>query len=244
MSFAEPLLDLDFGKSYESISPVSIRQAYKKLLDSEESVKCFDDIVTTVFNTARKIWIADIIEGAGTEAAAMIQFWNHVDDCDRIPADERRPIVIYINSNGGDLDETFCIVDAIRMSITPVYTVNIGCAYSGGAMIAVSGHRRYCYKHATYLFHEGSVANVSGDAHKFRNFGEFYKKRVEQIKDLIVESTSITEDEYEEKRKDDWWFTAKEALSYGMVDYIMTDFPNEATGEYLRNVDVDTNENF
>lgn len=228
MSFATPLLDLsELSTPYESISPPNVREIYRKMLESKESVKCFDDIVTTVFCSTRKIWLFDIVEGAGAEAAATIQFWNYVDDCDNIPADERRPIIIYINSNGGDLDETFCIIDAIQMSVTPVITVNVACAYSGGAMIAVSGHQRFCYKHATYLFHEGSVANVSGDAHKFRNFGEFYKKRVEQIKELILDTTDILEEEYEEKRKDDWWFTAKEALGYGMVDQIITEFPDE-----------------
>lgn len=210
---------------YPSIVLPDVKQIYEGLLNNEEAINEFDKLTNLLFAASRQLWVGDLTPEIGDLVEASIRFWNQIDDNDKIPVGDRQPIVLTVSSNGGDLDAAFTIVDAIRLSCTPVYTLNIGCAYSGGAFIAMAGHKRYCYPRATYLLHEGSIEGAGGDAHKFRNLGEFYKKRVDQIKDIVVEFSRITEEVYEKQRKDDWWFTAEEALQAGMVDEIITAFP-------------------
>ena len=129
-------------------------------------------------------------------------------------------IKIFINSPGGSLTETFTMIDAIRLSKTPVYTIATGPAYSGGFFTFIAGHKKFAYPHASFLYHEGSVGNAA-DASKFRNFADFYSKQLNQLKDITLKYTKITPEEYQEHIKDDWWFTAEEALKYGICDVII-----------------------
>ena len=59
-----------------------------------------------------------------------------------VDVSERKPIVICINTNGGLLQETMSLAQVMIMSKTPVITVNIGAAYSGGALLLLAGHKR------------------------------------------------------------------------------------------------------
>ena len=70
--------------------------------------------------------------------------------------EERKPILLYCSSNGGNVDPGFELIDVIRQSKTPVYTINLGYQYSMGFLIGLAGHKRYGSKTAKYLMHDGS----------------------------------------------------------------------------------------
>lgn len=179
----------------------------------------FSQIVDFIHCSNRIMYLGDITEGVGSAMDSMIRFWNYEDDKKDIPIEERQPIKIYIDSNGGSLVDTFTMIDAISMSKTPVYTICTGSAYSGGFFTFIAGHKRFAYPLSSFLYHEGSTGNT-GDAGKFRNFAAFYEKVLQQLKDVTIKYTKITEEEYEKHIKDDWWFTANEALKYGICDEI------------------------
>lgn len=167
----------------------------------------------------REIHIPEVLEGCGGEVDLAVRYWNRLDEEKRIPVEERQPILFYIDCSGGNLTDAFMISDTIRQSKTPVYTIITGAALSGGFIIAISGHKRIAYPHASFLFHEGS-GGFGGDANKFANFALFYKKQLEQMKDIILNQTSITEEKYKEIKNDDYWMTADEALELGVIDEI------------------------
>lgn len=184
-----------------------------------DDIKGFDDLINLDGAINREIYIGDIVAGIGQTVEGYIRFWNRYDDLKKIPIDKRLPIKIYINSNGGLLGETMTIIDAIEMSLTPVWTINSGACYSGGFFCFIAGHRRFSYRHSTFLYHEGSTGN-SGDAGKFRNFADFYNKQLEQLKDITLKYTTMTEEYYREHQRDDLWLTAEEALKLGVCDEI------------------------
>ena len=184
----------------------------------KEDTKDLDSLMELAQGLDRNIFIGDIDNIADT-VDAVIRFWNNYDNQRNIPIDEREPIKLYIDSYGGSLTEAFTICDSIKLSKTPIWTINIGTAYSGGFLIAICGDRRYAYPHASYLFHEGATGN-SADANKFRNFADFYQIQLEQLKDIILKHTSITSEKYKEKQRDDWWITADEAVDLKICDVI------------------------
>ena len=188
----------------------------------KEDTKDLDSLMELAQGLDRNIFIGDIDNIADT-VDAVIRFWNNYDNQRNIPIDEREPIKLYIDSYGGSLTEAFTICDSIKLSKTPIWTINIGTAYSGGFLIAICGDRRYAYPHASYLFHEGATGN-SADANKFRNFADFYQIQLEQLKDIILKHTSITSEKYKEKQRDDWWITADDAINYGIADEIAEEF--------------------
>lgn len=173
----------------------------------------------------RNLLIEEIDEETGVIVENFIRFWNKEDEyVERmIGQSSREPIKIYIDSPGGYLHSTLTAIDAIQLSKTPVYTINIGQAYSGGFFIFITGHKRIAYPNSTFLFHEGSIS-VGGDANKFQNQADFYKKQRNLLKKIIIEKTNINEELYEKHEKDDWWLFAEEAKELGIVDEVTDKF--------------------
>ena len=167
----------------------------------------------------RELYLDDVNRDAADAFNTFIRVWNRLDAENHIPIDEREPIKIYINSDGGDLAAAFSIIDTIKMSKTPVWTINTGCAYSSGLEIFIVGHYRIAYPFSSFLFHEG-YTGFGGDANKFKNYSHFYERLLEMSKQNILDHSSLTEEEYEKVKKDDWWFLAQDAYDLGMCDII------------------------
>ena len=198
---------------------IKITDLVKSLVESDKDQYDFGDITDLSNALNRQLNVGEIDGNVGDAIDSYIRFFNRQDEQDGIPVEERVPIKIYIDSPGGDLIATFTMINSIRMSKTPVWTINIGAAYSGGFFTFIAGHKRFAYPLSSFLFHEGSTG-TSGDAGKFRNFADFYKKELDNLKKIVLEYTDITEEDYEKHINDDWWFTAEEALEYGICDEI------------------------
>lgn len=191
----------------------------KQLYDSAKSNYDFCDIIDLSNGLNRNIVLTDIDASIGDSVNSYIQFFNRIDQEKKIDANKRTPIKIYIDSNGGNLEACFTIIDAITMSKTPVWTINIGKAYSAGFFIFITGHKRFTYPNSSFLFHEGSTG-IYQDANKFKNYADFYKQQLEQLRAITLEHTQIEPEEYDKHVKDDWWFNVDEALKYGVTDKI------------------------
>lgn len=191
--------------------------------NKEKEVKSFDQLVEyyQCLND-RNLLIGQIDYEIAIAVDSVIRFWNKADEEANIPVNNRKPIKIYLHSPGGYLTSTFTMIDAIKMSKTPVYTIAIGEVYSGGFFTFLAGHKKYAYPHSSFLYHEGATAN-GGDANKFRNFAKFYETQLNQLKQIVLENSKITEEEYDKHIKDDWWLTAEEAVEYGIADEIITE---------------------
>ena len=85
----------------------------------------------------RKLFINEIIDPTIVSdiVKSILQF--NKDD-KGIPYEERRPILLYISTNGGDVDAGFELIDVIIASKTPVYTINLGYCYSMGFLMVSS----------------------------------------------------------------------------------------------------------
>ena len=184
--------------------------------------KTFEDVVDLDADLHRNICIGDIYDGLGIEIDSKIRFWNRLDDKNGIAIEDREPIKIFIDSLGGSLTDAFTIINSIQLSRTPVVTIALGCVYSGGFFIFITGDKRYAYPNASFLYHEGS-AGTQGTANQFSNFAEFYKVQLKQIEDLVLNYTEIDKELYNEKKRDDWWMDTNEALKYKVCDEILTE---------------------
>lgn len=208
----------NFKRTPNKIEKYDLLERY---FNKELPMNSIDDVIATAGLLDREMYISEVTHEIANGIESMIRFWNLADDELDIPAEERKPIRIYIDSPGGSLTACFIIINAIELSHTPVYTYNIGCAYSAGFFIYIAGHKRFAYSLSSFLFHEG--ATTTGDfidAHKFRNQADFYSTQLNQLKEHVLRYTKITEAEYEKIKKDDYWLTAKEAVEKGIVDEI------------------------
>jgi ATP-dependent Clp protease protease subunit len=187
-------------------------------IDAESVLQTYDFMDRSVFITN------ELTMDHANSVFEILKFWNNVDEMDEVPEEERKPICIYINTPGGDLDAVFSIISSIKVSKTPVYTYTIGTAYSGGFFIGICGHKRFGFPYSSFMFHEGSAMD-GGDAHKFIQRVEFYKAQLARLKKVVLENTKITPDEYSERKNNDWFMDPEEAIRYGVIDEIVDSFP-------------------
>lgn len=183
-------------------------------IDVESTLETFDFTERTIYLTE------EIKPEMAVSIFEIIRFWNKVDKEDEIPIEEREPIKIYINTPGGDLDGVLSIISAIQASVTPVYTYNIGTAYSGGFFICIAGHKRFALSHTSFMFHEGAAMD-GGDAHKFFQHVDFYRYQLTRLKAHVLNCTKITSDLYEEHKKDDWFLDQDDAKKLGVIDEVI-----------------------
>lgn len=198
-------------------------EGYVKSYFGETTISNYEELIEKTSVAKRNIYLGAIDGDTGSIIETAIRFYNQIDNELNIPVDERTPIKLFIDSPGGCVESALTICDALKMSATPVWTINQGKAHSGGALVFLCGHERYTYESATFLLHEGAT-RLGGymDKSKFMDYAKFYDSLVLVMKDKILANTNITEEEYELHKKDDWWFDAKEALELKVADKIVT----------------------
>ena len=167
----------------------------------------------------RKLFLkCDIDQCSVSDIVKHIMQYNKEDQ--NIPVEERKPILLYVVSNGGVVDAGFELIDVIECSKTPVYTINTGYQYSMGLLIGLAGHKRFATKNAKYLMHDGSNFVWNSGA-KAQDQMEFNRKVEERIKQYILSHTKLPEEEYDSKLRVEWYFFADEAKEKGFTDYII-----------------------
>ena len=133
---------------------------------------------------------------------------------------QRKPVLLYVTSIGGDVDAGFALIDAIRCSQTPVHTINLGFQYSMGFLIGIAGHKRYATENAKFLIHDGSNFIYNSGA-KAQDQMEFNKKVEERVKQYIVSRTHISPELYDQRQRMEWYMFADEAKELGITDFII-----------------------
>jgi ATP-dependent Clp protease protease subunit len=157
-----------------------------------------------------------------SEIVSHILRYNKEDE--NLPVEERKPIKIFINCYGGDVIACFSAIDTIKLSKTPIYTYNLGKAMSSGGLILMAGHKRFSYKNAVVLVHQG-YAGAQGTTGQVFDTVEFQKRIESRVKDYIIENTKISKQVYTRKLKEEWYLFGDEALAQGIVDELITELP-------------------
>ena len=170
----------------------------------------------------RLIWIdGDIDECVLQDVGGQILEYNRQDK--GIPVEERKKIVVLINSGGGVLDSTYATIAIIEKSKTPVITVNMSVAHSAAGLILLAGHKRYCMPRSQMLIHSGSASGISGNFEDIQESTKAYKKLVEDMRAYIIEKSKIDKSLLLKKSKSDWYLTVEDMLNLGCVDSELTD---------------------
>lgn len=169
----------------------------------------------------RKLYInSDIDQISIADVVRHILQINSDDEHAGIKPEDRKPILLYLISNGGEVDSGFELIDVIQTSRTPVYTINLGYQYSMGFLIGLAGHKRFATPNAKYLMHDGSNFIYNSGA-KAQDQMEFNKKVEERVKRYILSRSNLSEEEYDSKLRVEWYLFADEAKEKGFVDYII-----------------------
>lgn len=168
----------------------------------------------------REILWNDDIDDATIDIALYIKKWN--DEDKDLAIEDRQPIKIFINSDGGYVVTVLHVIDMIHLSKTPVYTIGMGRVYSAGGLLLMAGHKRYIFPHTSCLIHDGSSGAIGSIGKMIDNL-EFTKELEKRIKQYILSSTRITEEIYDQNYRRDWFMFSEEIIKLGIADEIVTD---------------------
>lgn len=188
-----------------------------------EKILSFDTAIGDYFYLQdlkqRKMFLNSYIEQSSVEDIVrnILQF-NKEDK--HVPVEERAPILLYISSNGGEVDPGFELIDVIMSSKTPVYTINLGYWYSMGFLIGISGHRRYASKNAKFLMHDGSQF-VFNSTNKVQDQMQFQSRLEDRVMQHVLTKSKLSEEEYDSKRRVEWYMFVEDAKEKGFVDFII-----------------------
>lgn len=137
-----------------------------------------------------------------------------------IPKENLKPIYLFVHSYGGDIEQANFFCDLVMSSRVPIITIGMGVAMSAGFLILISGQKRYAFKHCQMLIHSGS-AGFSGTAEQVEEMQKNYKKQINEMKEYILERTSIDEKTFNKNKNKDWYLTSKELIDYHVVDALI-----------------------
>ena len=136
--------------------------------------------------------------------------------------DPRADISLYINSPGGSVSAGLAIYDTMRLIPNDVSTLALGLAGSMAQFLLCTGAagKRFALPHAQVLMHQGS-AGFGGTAADVEIYARQLERTGALMIRLIAEHTGQPQDRVDEDSKRDRWFSAEEALAYGMIDHIL-----------------------
>jgi len=136
--------------------------------------------------------------------------------------DPRHDIALYINSRGGSVLAGLAIYDTMQLIPNDVTTVAMGLAGSMGQFLLCAGAagKRFALPNAQILMHQGS-AGLGGTAADVEIYAGQLDRLGRLMSSLTAKHTGQAVEIIANDGQRDRWFSADEALEYGIVDHIV-----------------------
>ena len=138
-------------------------------------------------------------------------------------SDPGKDISIYINSPGGVVYAGLGIYDTMQYISSNVSTICTGIAASMASVILVAGAagKRYALEHARVMMHQ-PMGGMQGQATDMEITVRQILKLKEELYHIIAKHSGRTYEDIERDSDRDYWMTAPEAQTYGMIDEVLS----------------------
>ena len=134
--------------------------------------------------------------------------------------DDKADVSLYLNTPGGIVSAGLGIYDTMQLISPNVNTICTGLAASMGSILLVAGKERSILPHAKVMIHQ-PLGGVAGQASDILIEAEEIKKCRDELCNILAEHTKQPFDHVFQDMDRDHWFTAQEAIDYGLVDKIL-----------------------
>jgi len=137
--------------------------------------------------------------------------------------DPKQGITVFINSPGGEIFSGFAIFDTLRFIECPITTVVTGFAASMGSVLSLAADegRRFAMPQAKIMIHQPMLMGYQGRAADCEIQAKEILKTRDHLINLYSEQTGRDYEEIKQAIDRDNWFTAQEALEFGLLDSIV-----------------------
>ena len=136
--------------------------------------------------------------------------------------DPEKDISIYINSPGGSIYSGLAIYDTMRFVKPDIATMCVGVAMSMGSLLLAAGTKgkRAVLPNSRILIHQPS-AGFEGQSTDIEIHAREILKMRQEIDAIYAEATGKQQEQVRADMERDRFFTAEQALEYGLVDKIL-----------------------
>jgi ATP-dependent Clp protease protease subunit len=136
--------------------------------------------------------------------------------------DPDKDINFYINSPGGLVTAGLAVYDTMQYIKSDITTVCIGQAASMGALLLTAGApgKRYSLPNARILIHQ-PMGGFQGQASDIEIQAKEMLRMKESLNKILVRHSGKTMDQIQRDTDRDYFMSALEAKSYGIIDHVI-----------------------
>ena len=147
--------------------------------------------------------------------------------------DPDKEVQLYINSPGGVVDAGLAIYDTMQLIRPDVATTCVGMAASMGAVLLAGGAKgkRFALPNSRVLLHQAS-GGFQGFAADIDVQAREILRLQARMTELIASDTGQEPQRIERDLNRDFWMSAREALSYGVVDQVIGQTPATTAADH------------
>jgi ATP-dependent Clp endopeptidase proteolytic subunit ClpP len=160
--------------------------------------------VLQIFDQIGEDWFG----GSGVSAKAFSQAMQEVGP---------GPLVVEINSPGGNVWDGLAIYNMLRGRQAPVTTRVVGIAASIASIIALAGDTVEIADAALIMIHDPS-GMVAGSSEDMRKMADALDQHAEVLAGIYRKKTGRSIESIRAAMKSETWFTADEAIQYGLAN--------------------------
>ncbi len=136
--------------------------------------------------------------------------------------DPDKDVNIYINSPGGVITSGLAIYDTMRYIKCPISTICVGQAASMAAVLLAGGDKgkRIALPSSRIMLHQ-PLGGTQGQAVDIQIHAREIMRLKDRIHEILVSHTGKTESEISADTDRDFFMSAEEAVSYGIIDKVI-----------------------
>lgn len=136
---------------------------------------------------------------------------------------KKKFITLIVNSEGGDLNDAFALIDIITHSSIPVHTLGLGMISSAGLMIFMSGVQghRVLTPNTSIMSHQWS-GTFEGKVHELMSAQQDFHLTTQRMISHYEQHSKLSKQEIETHLlpAHDVFLTAEQAVQFGLADRI------------------------
>ena len=132
-------------------------------------------------------------------------------------------IYMYINSGGGGVESGLSILDMMKFIKCDISTIAIGKAYSMASVLLSSGTpgKRLAFRHASIMIHQVKSLSPYSQAADIIIQARHTEAVNDELLGILARNTGKTIEQIYRDADRDNFFTAREAVEYGLIDAII-----------------------
>lgn len=161
----------------------------------------------------------------------MIYLFGNIDDklalyivrkLNQLESQGIKEIDLYINSNGGEVESAYAIIDYMQILKNRgilINTIGLGKVYSAAALILAYGSKRYATIDTTIMLHPIYVSLPEDNVDSQKSSIDFSHSQYREMMWRFAKQIGKADtDEVLNDIKDSLWLNMKQALNWGIIE--------------------------